>query len=67
MAKDESTQGKFTKEEADITEASFTSIFEALSRNKRFGFIYEANGIYLFLEAAKAAAPAKTAAPAKST
>jgi len=50
-------QGEFTKEEATETEKAFGEVFEALSKPKQRAFIGHANDIYLFLDAAKKAAP----------
>jgi hypothetical protein len=51
------SQGEFTKEEAGQTEKAFGEVFEALSRRKQGEFIGHANDIYLFLAAARRAAP----------
>ena len=50
-------QGEFTKEEATATEEAFKEVFLALPKNKQMDFFGHANDIYLFLVAAKAAAP----------
>jgi len=50
-------QGEFTKEEATIIEETFTEVFKALSKAKQRDFLGHANDIYLFLTAAKNAAP----------
>ena len=50
-------QGDFTKEEAQSTEDAFKEVFETLSRRKKMEFFGHANDIYLFLQAAKDAAP----------
>lgn len=50
-------QGEFTKEEAAETEKAFNEVFTTLSRAKKIGFLGHANDIYLFLAAAKMAAP----------
>lgn len=50
-------QGEFTKEEAAETEEAFTEMFQAISKKKQGEFFGHANDIYLFLEAAKKAAP----------
>lgn len=52
-------QGEFTKEEASETEKAFGEVFNALSRAKQGQFFGHANDIYLFLNAAKKAAPRK--------
>jgi len=52
-------QGEFTKAEATATEEDFKEIFDALSRAKQLDFLGHANDIYLFLAAAKNAAPEK--------
>ena len=50
-------QGEFTKQEADETVAAFKEVFNALPKTKQAVFIGHANDIFLFLEAAKRAAP----------
>ena len=50
-------QGEFTKEESDATADAFKEVFDALSKKKQMEFIGHANDIYLFIEAAKQAAP----------
>ena len=50
-------QGDFTKEEATATEEAFKEVFDSLSKKKMMEFIGHANDIYLFLAAAKKAAP----------
>ena len=50
-------QGEFTKEEASETETAFKEVFATLSKKKQMEFIGYANDIYLFLAAAKRAAP----------
>lgn len=50
-------QGDFTKEEATFTEEAFKEVFKALPKTKQAAFIGHANDIYLFLAAAKEAAP----------
>ncbi len=50
-------QGEFTKQEAMATEEAFKEVFEALPKTKQMAFIGHANDIYLFLTAAKNAAP----------
>ena len=52
-------QGEFTKEEATATEEAFKEVFEALPKKKKMEFFGHANDIYLFLAAAKRAAPDK--------
>ena len=52
-------QGDFTKEEATETEEAFTEVFRALSKKKQGEFIGHANDIFLFLDAAKKAAPSE--------
>ena len=56
-------QGEFTKGEANETEKSFDSIFKALTKRKQVEFIGEVNDIFLFLAAAKAAAPVEVGDP----
>jgi hypothetical protein len=51
------TQGQFTKEEAQQTIEAFDDLFKSMSRNKRIEYLGHANDIFLFLEAAKRAAP----------
>lgn len=50
-------QGEFTKEEAKETEEAFSEVFKALSKSKQQELFGHANDIYLFLAAAKEAAP----------
>ena len=50
-------QGEFTKEEATQTEEDFAEVFKALSKKKQGEFFEHANDIFLFLDAAKKAAP----------
>lgn len=50
-------QGDFTKEEATQTEDAFKEVFNALSKPKQMDYFGHANDIYLFLAAAKEAAP----------
>ena len=52
-------QGDFTKEEAVETEMTFTEVFKALSKKKQMEFVGHANDVYLFLAAAKKAAPSE--------
>ena len=52
-------QGEFTKEEAKETEDSFSEVFRALSKPKQREFFGHANDIWLFLAAAKTAAPSE--------
>ncbi len=56
-------QGEFTKGEANETEISFEAIFKALTKRKQAEFFGHANDIYLFLAAAKTAAPVKVGDP----
>jgi hypothetical protein len=56
--------GDFTKQESDVVVEAFTEVFKALPKRKQGEYIGHANEIYLFLEAAKRAAPDK---PAEST
>ena len=51
------TQGKFSKEEATATEEAVNEIMEAMPKTKVVEFIGHFNDIFLFLKAAKAAAP----------
>jgi len=50
-------QGEFTKEEADETIEAVKEVAQALSKKKKIEFISHFNDIFLFLEAAKRAAP----------
>ena len=50
-------QGEFTKEEAAETATAVEEMFNALSKKNKMDFIGHLNDIYLFLDAAKAAAP----------
>jgi hypothetical protein len=53
------TQGKFCKAEARETRAAVKELFEAIAKTKRSEFLGHLNDIYLFLNAAEAAAPEK--------
>jgi len=50
-------QGEFTKEEAQETIEAVKEIAGGLSKKKKIDFIGHFNDIFLFLEAAKRAAP----------
>lgn len=50
-------QGKFTKEEAEHAETCAKAIIDALPKKKMMGLIGAMNDLYLFLSAAKQAAP----------
>jgi len=50
-------QGKFTKEEAVASEEALTEIMKAMPKSKAIDFIGHFNDLFLFLGAAKAAAP----------
>lgn len=52
-------QGDFTKEEAESATKAFSKIFEALSKVKQVRFFGHANDVFLFLNVAKAVAPAE--------
>lgn len=54
-------QGEFTKEEAAATRVAVEELFDAVPKSKRGEYIGHLNDIYLFLEAAKAAAPEEKA------
>lgn len=58
-------KGEFTKEEAAATEQAFEEVFEAIPRSKRGAFLGHANDVFLFLHAAKIAAPAEAETKAK--
>ena len=51
-------QGEFTKEEAQATIEAVNEIMKAMPKNKVGAFIGHFNDVFLFLEAAKRAAPA---------
>jgi hypothetical protein len=50
-------QGQFTKEDATRTAESIELLFQAIPKSKRMNFIGELNDIFLFIDAAKNAAP----------
>ncbi len=50
-------QGEFTKEEAERTSEAVKEMHAALTKSKQGAFIGHLNDIYLFLDAAKKAAP----------
>ncbi len=52
-------QGEFTKQEAQRTRKAVNELFEALPKSKRFNYVGHLNDIFLFLSAAKKAAPDK--------
>jgi hypothetical protein len=52
-------QGKFTKEEAAHAETCAQTIINLLPKSKIVNVMGEMNDLYLFLSAAKAAAPAE--------
>lgn len=54
-------QGEFTKEEAQATIETVTEVAEGLSKKKKVDFFGHLNDIFLFLEAAKRAAPEESA------
>lgn len=58
-------QGEFTKEEADETAEAVKEVVQALSKRKQIEFLGHINDIYLFIEAAKRAAPTEAEAEAK--
>lgn len=52
-------QGEFTKVEATEIEKAVDEMFKALSKSKQAEFLGHLNDIFLFLAAAKKAAPEK--------
>lgn len=50
-------QGEFTKEECDAMEEAVKEIMEGISKPKQREFLGHFNDIFLFIQAAKAAAP----------
>lgn len=52
-------QGQFTKQEAEETEKSVKEVMDAMPKSKKMDFIGHFNDIFLFLAAAKNAAPDK--------
>jgi hypothetical protein len=50
-------QGEFTKAEADATKEAVDEMFNAIPKSKAMGYIGHLNDIFLFIEAAKRAAP----------
>lgn len=53
-------QGEFTKEEAQATIEAVDEVMKALPKRKVGEYLGHFNDIFLFLEAAKKAAPEKT-------
>lgn len=51
------TQGKFSKEECKSCEEALNEIMKAMPKNKVGEFVGHFNDLFLFLTAAKAAAP----------
>ena len=49
--------GEFTKEEADFVKEAVEDMFNAISKSKKGEYIGHLNEIFLFIEAAKRAAP----------
>lgn len=54
-------QGEFTKEEAQETIEALSEITDDMTRKKKLNFAGHLNDIFLFLEAAKRAAPEENA------
>jgi hypothetical protein len=52
-------QGQFTKEEAQQTIETVDDMFKGLPKSKQANYLGHLNDIFLFLEAAKKAAPAE--------
>jgi hypothetical protein len=52
-------QGEFTKEEADATKEAVEEMFKNLSKAKQGEFFGHLNDVFLFIEAARRAAPAE--------
>jgi hypothetical protein len=52
-------QGQFTKEEAEFTEKAVKEVMEAMPKKKVGEFLGHFNDIFLFISAAKEAAPAE--------
>lgn len=50
-------QGQFTKQEADFVHTAANEMFLGLPKSKRMEFLGHLNDIFLFIEAAKRAAP----------
>jgi len=50
-------QGEFTKEEAQATIDAANEVMEGMSKKKKIEYLGHFNDIFLFLEAAKRAAP----------
>ena len=57
-------QGEFTKEEAAETEKAVDEMFRAIPKSKQHEYIGHLNDIYLFISAAKKAAPENSGSPA---
>ncbi len=55
-------QGEFTKEEADETMEAVKEVMQVLTKKKQIEFLGHFNDIFIFLEAAKRAAPTEKAA-----
>ena len=52
-------QGEFTKEEAKHVEETVVEIMEAMPKRKAADFVGHFNDIFLFISAAKGAAPSE--------
>lgn len=53
-------QGQFTKEEADHVAEAVDEMFQGVPKSKRGNFLGHLNDIFLFLGAAKTAAPSES-------
>lgn len=53
-------QGDFTKQEADLVKKVAEEIYLALPKTKRREYLGHLNDVFLFIEAAKRAAPEET-------
>lgn len=59
-------QGQFTKQEAEETVKAVQEMFDALPKSKKYDYIGHLNDIFLFIEAAKKAAPDEEVAQEKA-
>ena len=50
-------QGEFTKQAADAVKEAAEQMFKALPKTKQWDYIGHLNDLFLFIEAAKRAAP----------
>jgi hypothetical protein len=60
-------QGEFTKQEAESTIEAVNEVMKAMPKSKIGAFLGHFNDIFLFLGAAKEAAPDESSKPSEAT